>query len=84
MLKPCSETFLHKYGGGPNGKHHEVAWTINGWGSFDLPIYITFKKELNYVSDKNGEEYFTVEHPLHFGGVGQWATYKIVFNKIKL
>ena len=52
----------------------EVFITYRGWGSFELPIKITFKPEYNIPP-------LTVDHDLCFEGKGKFKSCMVYFNK---
>ena len=46
----------------------------NGWGSFELPITITWRHGIQKERTK------TIDHYLYFDGVGKWQTFDAYFN----
>ena len=57
------------------GKRVEIS--TKGWGYFDLPMTIYFKKSL-------GLEPVTIEHELCFDGDGKWEKYRFEVSKARL
>ena len=52
------------------GTKQEVSLTYKGWGTFEMPITLHFKKELG-IPPK------TFDHELCFDGRGEWRDFKV-------
>ena len=64
--------FDHKLVKSTFGKR--VQWQQIGWGYFDMPITVYFKKE-------TGLKPLEIEHELCFDGNGLWKKYKVKIEK---
>ena len=59
---------------GDQRKEGEVSITYRGWGTFELPIKITFKPEYKIPP-------LTVDHELSFDNKGEFKSVMVYFNK---
>ena len=55
----------------------ELSIAYVGWGSYNIPIEITFHPETGI------DEVYEYDHCLHFGGNGRWRTETIDIGKKK-